>query len=321
MRLEQRPRNSRTRVSVKTQVLRGLMGENLTRDGASVARLSDEFHEFRTTLGLTARYARKNHAFCPDQPDSEGDHMKTEGVLKRAQDSMILAQGAVIGILGFNLLQILSTKVYGVDPLHWQGFVSNSLLGAVAGLIVGFLVLKRTRAEEGLRVLNNELEQKVRQRTLELKAANEDLKYEISERKLTERKLQKTLIRRNAILDNIPDMAWLKDKEGKFLAVNGPFAAACGISGEELLGKTDFDFWPQELAQRYKDDDEQVMKTRKRKSIEETLVHTEGRDVWIETIKSPIYDENGEVMGTTGIARDITERKQMAEELRRRLGE
>jgi PAS domain S-box-containing protein len=247
--------------------------------------------------------------------------MKTEGVLKRAQDSMVLVQGAVIGVLGFSLLEILSTKLYGFDPFPWQAVVAHSFLGAMAGLIVGFLFLKRTRAEEGLRVLNNELEQKVRQRTSELKAANDDLKYEISERKSTERKLQRTLIRQNAILDNIPDMAWLKDKEGKFLAVNGPFARACGISREELLGKTDFDFWPQELAQRYKDDDEQVMKTGKRKSIEETLVHTEGRDVWIETVKSPIYDANGEVMGTTGIARDITERKQMAEDLKRRLGE
>lgn|GEM_PF-1210732 len=247
--------------------------------------------------------------------------METETVLKRTQASMVLAQGAVIGVLGFNVLEILSTKVYGFDALHWQGFLTNSLLGAAAGLIVGFLVLKRTRAEEGLRVLNNELEQKVRQRTSELKAANDDLKYEISERKLAERKLYKTLIRRNAILDNIPDMAWLKDSEGTFLAVNDPFAKACGISKEELCGKTDFDFWPQELAKRYRDDDEQVMKTRKRKSIEETLVHTEGRDVWIETIKSPIYDDNGEVIGTTGIARDITERKQMAEDLRRRLGE
>ena len=247
--------------------------------------------------------------------------MKTEGVLKRAQDSMVLVQGAVVGVLGFTLLEIVGTKIYGVEPFPWQAVISHSLLGAVVGVIVGFLFLKRTRAEEGLRVLNNELEQKVRQRTSELKAANDDLKYEISEKKQAERRLQRTLIRQNAILDNIPDMAWLKDKEGKFLAVNGPFARACGISREELLGKTDFDFWPQELAQRYRDDDEQVMKTRKRKSIEETLVHTEGRDVWIETIKSPIYDENGEVMGTTGIARDITERKQMAEDLKRRLGE
>jgi PAS domain S-box-containing protein len=247
--------------------------------------------------------------------------MKTEGVLTRAQDSMVVAQGAVIGILGFNLMEILSTRVYGIDPLQWQGIVVNSLTGAVVGLIVGFLFSKRTRAEEGLRVLNNELEQKVRRRTSDLKTANDDLKYEISEKKEAERRLQRTLMIQNAILDNIPDMAWLKDKEGKFLAVNGPFARSCGISREELLGKTDFDFWPPELAQRYRDDDEQVMKSGARKNIEETLVHTEERDVWIETIKSPIYDENREVMGTTGIARDITERKQMAEELKRRLGE
>ena len=240
--------------------------------------------------------------------------MKTEGVLRSVQASMVLAQGAVIGVLGFNLLEILNKKVYGVDPLHWQGLLANSFWGALAGLVVGFLVLKRIRAEEDLMVLNNELEQKVRRRTSELKAANDDLKYEITERKRTERNLQKTLIRRNAILDNIPDMAWLKDKDGNFMAVNEPFAKACGISKEELLGKTDFDFWPQELAQRYRDDDEQVMQTRKRKSIEETLVHREGQgDVWIETIKSPIYDENGQVIGTTGIARDITDRKRMSE--------
>jgi len=256
----------------------------------------------------------------PDQHDGGGAHMRTEGVLQNVQGSMVLVQGTIVGVLGLNLMEILSIKVFGVDPLHWQGLLAHSLLGAVEGLIVGFLVLKRIRAEEGLRVLNNELEQKVRQRTSELKAANDDLKYEISERKLAERKLQKTLIRRNAILDNIPDMAWLKDKDGKFLAVNEPFAKACGISKEGLFGKTDFDFWPPELAQRYRDDDEQVMKTRKRKSIEETLVHRKGQDVWIETIKSPIYDERGEVMGTTGIARDITERKQMAED-RTQLGD
>lgn len=246
--------------------------------------------------------------------------MKTEEVLKRAQASMVLVQGAVIGIFAYNLLEIVSTNVYGYDALQWQGVVEHSLLGAVGGLILGFLVLKRIRAEENLRVLNDELEHKVRQRTSELKKANDDLKYEITEKNLAEKKLQKTLIIQNAILDNIPDMAWLKDQDGTFLAVNGPFAKVSGISREELLGKTDFDFWPKELAQRYRDDDEQVMKTRKRKSIEETLVHTEGQDVWIETIKSPIYDQNGEVIGTTGISRDITERKSMAEDLKRRLG-
>ncbi len=247
--------------------------------------------------------------------------MKAESVLTGVHTSVVLVEGAVVGMFGLNLLQILSIKMYGFDPLQLQGVVVHSLLGAAVGLIVGFLVLRRIRAEEELRVLNNELEHKVRQRTSELKAANEDLKYEISERRRAEKWLQKTLIRRNAILDNIPDMAWLKDKDGKFLAVNEPFAKACGKAKEELLGKTDFDFWPKELAERYRDDDEQVMKTGKRKSIEETLVHEKGRDVWIETIKSPIYNEDGGVIGTTGIARDITERKQVAENSGRPLGD
>ena len=171
--------------------------------------------------------------------------MKTEGVLKSAQGSMVLAQGAVIGVLGFNLMEILSTKVYGLDPLQWQGIVVNSLLGAVAGLIVGFLVLKRTRAEEELRVLNNELEQKVRQRTSELKAANDDLKYEISEKKLAERRLQQTLIRQNAILDNIPDMAWLKDKDGKFPGRKRTFCKGLRHIQRGTLGQNGFRFLAQ----------------------------------------------------------------------------
>ena len=78
--------------------------------------------------------------------------MKTEGIIKRTEDSMVMVQWVVIGILGFNLMEILSTKVYAIDPLQWQGVVMNSLSGAVVGLIVGFLFLKRTRAEEELRV-------------------------------------------------------------------------------------------------------------------------------------------------------------------------
>jgi PAS domain S-box-containing protein len=114
-------------------------------------------------------------------------------------------------------------------------------------------------------------------------------------------------------------MAWLKDKDGKFLSVNDAFEKACGIPRAELIGKTDFDYWPQEVAEKYRVDDEQVMKTGKHKSIEETLVHTEDERVWIETIKSPIYDEEGKVVGTTGISRNITQRKILEQKLRERL--
>lgn len=121
--------------------------------------------------------------------------------------------------------------------------------------------------------------------------------------------------RQQAILDNIPDIAWLKDKEGRFIAVNRPFEKACGISREELVGKNDLDVWPQELSERYMADDQDVMETGKRKQVEEPLENSEGKKTWIETIKTPIYNNEGEVIGTTGIARDITLRKLLQETL------
>ena len=121
---------------------------------------------------------------------------------------------------------------------------------------------------------------------------------------------------KEAILNNIPDMAWLKDKEGRFLSVNEPFARACGVSLQEMVGKNDLDIWPLELAQKYRADDQEVMRTGTRKWLEEPLTDSEQRTIWIETIKTPILDDKQEVIGTTGIARDITPRHQMEEILR-----
>jgi len=151
--------------------------------------------------------------------------------------------------------------------------------------------------------------EELRRRIAELEAAQ----YEARQK---EQVLQDALTIQKAILDNIPDMAWLKDRKGRFVAVNARFAEARGLTPERLLGKTDFDFWPPELAQRYVNDDLAVMKSGRRKVIEEPLVHVQGEPVWIETIKSPIYNSDGKVIGTTGISRDITERKRTAEILR-----
>ena len=111
------------------------------------------------------------------------------------------------------------------------------------------------------------------------------------------------------ILDNIPDMAWLKDIDSRFILVNRPFAEACGVEVGEVVGKTDLDVWPAELAAKYIADDREVMHTGLSKTVEEPLVDVKGETRWIETTKSPVYDDEGRIIGTTGIARDITKRK------------
>jgi len=131
-----------------------------------------------------------------------------------------------------------------------------------------------------------------------------------------EETLRKIKTQQDALLNNIPDIAWMKDKNSRFIAVNEALGKACGFSPKELVGKTDLDLWPQELAESYRTDDREIMETGKRKQVEEPFIDSRGRTLWIETIKTPIYDEKGEVTGTVGIARDVTERKLLESQLR-----
>jgi signal transduction histidine kinase len=85
---------------------------------------------------------------------------------------------------------------------------------------------------------------------------------------------------------------------------------------EELVGKTDFDIWPKDLAEQYWLDDREVMQTGLSKQIEEQLIDKDKQYTWMETTKTPVYDENGKIIGTAGIARDIALRKQTEIKLR-----
>lgn len=111
-----------------------------------------------------------------------------------------------------------------------------------------------------------------------------------------------------ATLDNLPFLFWLKDTESRFLAVNKRFSDACGKhSPEAVVGLTDFDVWPAELAERYCADDKLVMNSGQEKTVEEPVAG--GSEAgWIETFKKPVWAEDGTILGTVGFARDISER-------------
>jgi PAS domain S-box-containing protein len=178
-------------------------------------------------------------------------------------------------------------------------------------------ITDRKRAEEALQRVHVELEQRVADRTQELLLVNEELLKDITERKRVEEALQKNRGDLIAIIDNLPFLAWLKDSEGRFIAVNVAFARSCGFpSANDLVGKTDIDIWPKHLAEVYRADDLEVIRNRQQKSVEEPIAY-KGVEKWFETYKAPLYDTNGNVTGTTGFARDITERKQAEEKLAR----
>jgi PAS domain S-box-containing protein len=125
-----------------------------------------------------------------------------------------------------------------------------------------------------------------------------------------ERELSRTRRMLSALIDNVPDIAWIKDAEGRFVIVNEAYSRAVNMPIAEMIGKTDFDVWRRELAENYRADDSAVMAAGLRTRIEEPYVAADGRVHFVETIKTPLKDDNGEVVGTVGIARDVTERRQ-----------
>lgn len=120
--------------------------------------------------------------------------------------------------------------------------------------------------------------------------------------------------REKAILANLPFLVWLKDQESRFLAVNELFAEMCGTNADNLIGKNDYDFWSKELADDYVKEDREVMQKKKTKSVEELIQGPNGLR-WHETYKTPFYNDKGEVVGTTGFSRDITEKKEAQEKI------
>jgi len=124
-------------------------------------------------------------------------------------------------------------------------------------------------------------------------------------------------IQEEAILENISDLAWLKDLNSRYIVVNGPFAKTCGRAPAELIGRTDSDIWPKDAAERYLADDKEVMFSRKQKIICEPLFSADGNMSWMETVKTPMFNDKGEVIGIAGISRDITERRKSEEELKK----
>ncbi len=136
-----------------------------------------------------------------------------------------------------------------------------------------------------------------------------------TERKHAEERLQAHDAYLTAIIENQPGLIWLKNVHGRFQAINHAFAVSCGRETRDVLGKTDLDIWPRDMAEKYVADDGKVMQAGQPIVVEE-MIYDKNEPKWFETFKTPIKDAHGNIIGTTGYARDITERKLLETKLR-----
>ncbi len=142
------------------------------------------------------------------------------------------------------------------------------------------------------------------------------IQRDITERKLVEEMLKHSEEKYRSILDNTQNAIFIKDLDGKYLFINKTFENLHGIKNENIMGLTDYDIFPKELANKFRENDLTVIKNNKPTNLEES-VPVDGKILTVISTKFLLYDENDDKYATCGIATDITERKQADDALQK----
>ena len=216
-----------------------------------------------------------------------------------------------------------------IGPAHDGRTLST--VGVVAALVIGDELSVAARVAVQNEALRREVEQwflALGQSNAALMKANAELRGQVAERQRVEDGLRRAQGRQRALLDGVEDLAWLKDVEGRYVAANRTLAEAVGLSGDAVVGLTDADLWEARLAERLARDHRLVVEAGAVARRRETLLTCSGVKVPVEIIVTPVLDEQGAVLGTAGVARDVSSeveaerlRWQSQQELERRVWE
>jgi two-component system, sensor histidine kinase and response regulator len=146
--------------------------------------------------------------------------------------------------------------------------------------------------------------------------------YIVSFKDITEQKTasrekarQQALLR--ALIDSIPDIISYRDPQGVFLGCNEAFAVLRGPAAADVVGRTPEELFPPFRADVIRTRDQEVLRSQHRAVVEETVTYPDGTEALLETVRSPLRDQRGNLLGILAVGRNITQRKIIEEEIRR----
>jgi diguanylate cyclase (GGDEF)-like protein/PAS domain S-box-containing protein len=174
-------------------------------------------------------------------------------------------------------------------------------------------LLARVQTHLEIGLLRHHLEDRVEERSRQLLASQAQLKATLNDLEIANAHL-------HTLLRTIPDLVWLKDPDGIFLACNRQTERWLGAAEEDIVGKTDYDFVAAELAERFRNDDRQALEHNNVYADENRLTFaSDGYQGIFEILNTPMRDQKGQLIGVLGIARDISERKNAEVRIRRQM--
>jgi len=211
---------------------------------------------------------------------------------------------------------------YACDPKkpRWYNVTKVPLRGPddeVVGIVgIGRDITSRKRMQQEILEANDLLEKRVRDRTKELSRSNKLLKEQIAERKKYEEQLSREHSLLRTLIDNVPDLIYFKDVEGRFMISNDAFTSFLGKKTEQqVIDKTHFDFLSADMAKKLKLKEQAVIESGQGAENQEEVIidNTTKQNNWFSTTRIPVHDSKGKSFGLVCITRDITKRR-LAEE-------
>lgn len=271
--------------------------------------------DFRQHLDLTVLAGRRRISSIAQRT---GLSLPPETSLKQALDMMHAQHKTCVVVVVENKpLGIVTerdvVKIYSTDP-EWR---NNTLCDVMVSPVLS-IPLSATTSEAAEQMLAHKV------RHLVVVDAEGDMNGVVSEHDLTQLMvtglneqragIEESFLR--GLLDNIPDLVWLKDTEGRYLACNHRFERFFGATEKDIYGKTDYDFVDKASADLYREYDRKAMASAHSTVNEEWITYAEdGHRELQETIKTPMHDGSGKLIGVLGVARDITERHKAQQRL------
>jgi PAS domain S-box-containing protein len=244
---------------------------------------------------------RSERDFYPE--DYAANFLKDDKQILKSGKAIIDKEEPGIDAEG-KFIQLLTSKVPVVDP--------DGIITGIIGIARDISVIKEAELKlkeqtdylKEVNILLEERQEEIQQQSSELSSQNKILE--------NERNLLRTLI------DTLPDVIYIKDTKSRFIAANKKILAVMKSPDHQFLeGKTDFDFYPKQIAELYFNDEQKIIKSGKPLiNKEEIGFDVEGNQRIIATTKVPFFNADGKVAGIVGVGRDITEMKEFEDILK-----
>jgi PAS domain S-box-containing protein len=193
--------------------------------------------------------------------------------------------------------------------LIWAVMALATMFGGAFSLTALWGFRRQRQFHQAVEAHNNELHKLVA-----------DLESEVQKRSKTQAAAQELHDRLDTLIEALPDTIYFKDLQGRNLVVNKAYEKMIGLGKREILGKSDEELLPPDLAEKCRESDVMVLRQKEAMQFEEVHQNPDGRLHYWDTYKAPLFDDNDHIAGLVGVSRDVTAHK-VAEKERRRLSQ